>query len=177
MPLRVKKGLGGDNAYTKKRRRKTARIATVVTAILFLLLLGAGIFYTWYMGRNKPAEVKELSTQKLVNPLPKTSKPNENTPIGIGLQTFTSPVVRGKNSSIGIRTTPTAACSIHLEYDGLASKDTGLIPKVADEFGSVSWTWTVEASRPVGKWPVEIVCAYNGRSAYYRADLVVQAVD
>ena len=174
MLLKIKHGRGGHNIYTKKRRKKTLRIVALVVLFLMLILVGLGVFYTWYMGQNKPVETTQEIKRVNHNPLPAVSKPYENMPVGVALQHFTSPVSKGENSSIGIRTTPTAACSIRVEYDDIASKDTGLIPKVADEFGSVEWTWTVEASRPSGTWPVEIVCAYNTRSAFYKADLVVR---
>jgi hypothetical protein len=45
---------------------------------------------------------------------------------------------------------------------------------VADDFGIVSWTWTVEESVPLGEWPVDVTCAFNDQSAMVRGKLVVE---
>lgn len=68
------------------------------------------------------------------------------------------------NASLAIRTCPEAACSITVTYANEISKDAGLLPKPADEFGVVQWTWTVESSRPVGKWPVDVTCGLGKES-------------
>jgi hypothetical protein len=54
-----------------------------------------------------------------------------------------------------------------------ASTDSGLAQKNADEYGLLSWTWTVEPTVPLGKWPVKISCAYDGKGAFVQGDLVV----
>ena len=47
------------------------------------------------------------------------------------------------------------------------------MPKTADEYGVVGWSWTVEANRSAGVYPVDITCARDGMSGYRRADLEV----
>ena len=37
----------------------------------------------------------------------------------------------------------------------------------------ITWAWTVEASRPLGTYPVEVTCANEAKSGYLRVDLVV----
>jgi hypothetical protein len=94
-------------------------------------------------------------------------------PVGVSVQVLTSPVKPGGNASMTIRTRPEAACSIRVTYKDQLSTDGGLIPKTADEFGLVQWTWTVESSRPVGTWPVDVTCALGEESGYVRGDLEV----
>jgi hypothetical protein len=142
-----------------------------------LLVLGAsaGGVYTWYIGNNQPvtpAVLPEVKTNKLSTaPPPKATKPEG--PVGVSVQVFTTPVKPGGNASMTIRTRPDAACSIKVTYKDQQSTDTGLIPKTADEFGTVQWTWTVESSRPVGTWPVDVTCALGEMSGYVRGDLEV----
>ncbi|OYW85723.1 hypothetical protein B7Z17_01795, partial [Candidatus Saccharibacteria bacterium 32-49-10] len=95
-------------------------------------------------------------------------------PIGIALQSFSSPVARGMNSAITIKTNADAACSIKLTYNNKElSKDMGLIPKTADEYGVATWSWKVESGRPPGTYPVEVTCANDKNIGYYMARLVV----
>jgi hypothetical protein len=62
-----------------------------------------------------------------------------------------------------------------VEYNDVPSADSGLKPKTADDFGIVSWAWTVEATTPVGEWPVDVTCVFNDQSAMVRGKLVVKA--
>jgi hypothetical protein len=73
-----------------------------------------------------------------------------------------------------VKTNATSECTIVVEYNEVPSTDSGLKPKKADDYGIVSWTWTVEETVPVGKWPVEVVCAYNDQTAMVRGNLVVE---
>ncbi len=73
-----------------------------------------------------------------------------------------------------VKTNAAAACNIKVVYDKTASTDSGLIAKVADEYGMVSWGWTVEPSVPLGKWPVKVTCANAKHSAVVQSDLVVE---
>ena len=69
---------------------------------------------------------------------------------------------------------PGAACQISVKVNNAALPDTGLVPKIADEFGIVTWSWTVPKNVLSGKWPVEMTCANEAKkSAYYKADLEV----
>lgn len=159
-----------------RRKRALAVIKRVMLTILILTMLFvvAGLVYTWYMGQKPAPVIQEpvpVKKQTVVTPV----KPDDDARIGAAVQTLTSPIQAGSNASISIHTTAGAACSIEVLYNKIASTDSGLIPKVADEFGMVSWTWTVESSRPAGTWPVNITCAYNERSIFVRGDLVVKS--
>jgi hypothetical protein len=146
--------------------------------VLLVIAAIVGAVIVWYLGKTRPAvqAQKPATTTKVVQ----TSTPtvDENAPVGVAVQTVTSPVIRGSNASIAIRTRPKAACSIQVTYslDGdkdKISRDGGLIPKNADEYGTVSWTWTVESSRPIGSWPIEVTCAYKSKWGYGKQMLEV----
>ena len=50
----------------------------------------------------------------------------------------------------------------------------GLVKKIADEFGVVTWAWTVPAGTPQGTWPVNVSCKNKKYSAVVSSDLVVK---
>lgn len=84
-----------------------------------------------------------------------------------------SPVKAGSNTTISVKTTPKATCSISVVYAGAASTDSGLAPKKADAYGEASWTWTVGASVPAGSWPVKVTCTYKAKSGVVQQSLQV----
>lgn len=150
---------------------------TIISAVVILIvLIGGGLAYTYFFGpsaEDAPAVVTPppAATPK---PLGQPSKPDPNAKVGASVQSLTSPVAQGENASITVRTTPTAKCVISVVYDNVASKDSGLTSKVADEYGIATWTWTVEKTVPAGKWPVKVTCEFNNKSAVVQTDLTVQ---
>ncbi len=158
----------------RARRRHTIRVIGGIILCLLLLGAAAGAGYTWYIGNNQPVTpvaLPEAKIDKFNTTI--TSKTKPEGPVGVSVQVLTSPVKPGGNASMTIRTRPEAACSIKVTYKDQQSMDTGLIPKTADEFGTVQWTWTVENGRPIGKWPVDVTCALGEMSGFVRGDLEV----
>jgi len=160
---------GAGSTYRANERRRRGRfLRLMIGIVLTIVIISAilGLAYVWYMGKVKPAQpaaVVQPIAVKTVTPVPVS---DENAPVGVAIQTLTSPVPKGGNASISIKTRPQAACSIRVTYSTTPnqdqeSKDGGLIPKTADAYGVAEWTWTVETSRPVGSWPVEVTCAYK----------------
>ncbi len=161
-------------------RRTRARIARFIrniaisAGILLVLFIGGGAAYTWYMGRTNTSSVAVVPVQSAdVAPVIKHVQPAANVNESASIQSLTSPIVPGSNASVTIKTNPNSLCTISVEYNLVASKDSGLSAKTADDFGMVTWAWTVEPSVPLGKWPVKITCAYNKKSAFVQGDLVV----
>jgi hypothetical protein len=150
-------------------------ISLIIATLLFVGgVAGAG--YVYYIGTTEPVEPAALPAPPTQNKIAQaTTKPKAKPtgPVGVSIQVLTSPVKPGGNASLTIRTRPDAACSVKVTYKDQASTDGGLIPKTADEFGLVQWTWTVESSRPVGTWPVDVTCALGDMSGYVRGDLEV----
>lgn len=163
----------------QKILRKVRNIAIGAVATL-LLLVGAAVAYTWYMGTQSNVIVTttpELEAADKPAPFtPRQSAPDA--PVGVSTQMITSPVQPGENASITIKTNTDATCDIVVTYGEIGeevnqSRDSGLETKTADRFGIITWTWTVEPSRPLGKWPVEVTCANTEKSGYVRATLEV----
>ncbi len=168
---------GNARYYTVERRRRSIRSSIIAVVILAGLLFTGGTAYTWYMSQQEAVEATPLPDVVSKAVAPKAPvKIADDAKVGISVQTLTSPVSRGGNSSISIKTLPTATCSIKFTYnsDKRESKDSGLIPKAADEFGVLSWTWTVTPDTQSGVWPVEVTCAHGSQSAYARGDVTVE---
>jgi len=154
---------------------KFLRKTTISGIVLLVLFLGGGVAYTWYMGQNigdnSSATVEPLKPNS--TPVVKHAQTSPDAKVGVSIQSITSPVSPGSNTSVSIKTNAGATCTITAVYNKIASTDSGLAKKVADDFGIVSWTWTVEESVPPGKWPVTVTCANSKNSGVYTADLVV----
>lgn len=156
----------------KKKALKTARNIAISIVILLAVLIGAGVAYTFYMGQtdtpklvSKPEAVKKETITHV--------KLAKNVPASASIQSLTTPVMPGDNASVIAKTVAGSTCTIKVEYNKVASTDSGLKQKTSDEFGSISWSWTVEPTVPEGKWPVTITCAYQERTAVVIGDLVV----
>ena len=148
---------------------------TAISVIaLVLLLLAAGMAYTYFSGRNTPAALP-VEPVVVTEPAPfiKPPKVAPNARESASVQMVSSPVVRGSAASITVKTNPTSKCTITVMYGNKAAADSGLTPKQADEYGMVSWTWLVEKSVPVGSWPVTVTCTYNNHSAVVQASFLV----
>ncbi|PKL31847.1 hypothetical protein CVV43_00110 [Candidatus Saccharibacteria bacterium HGW-Saccharibacteria-1] len=156
------------------RAAKIAIRLGVSAVVLLIIIVGGGIFYIWYSGQNSaPVTIEAEPTPIKTSVQAKPAKIDENANVGVVTQSLTSPVKPGSNSSIIIKTNPKADCVISVIYNKVASTDSGLVAKVADEYGVVSWTWTVSNTVPLGKWPVKVTCSHNKKSGVGGGDLVV----
>lgn len=125
------------------------------------------------MGLNSKAVVAEVVEphEKLPDPFATPKKKAPDAVVGVAVQMITSPLVPGSNAMINIKTNNDAKCKITVVYNKVPSTDSGLSDKVADEFGVVSWTWTVEPTAPLGSWPVTVTCANEKKSGVVVTDL------
>jgi len=158
----------------KKAVAKFSRNILISFGTLIFLFIGAGVAYTWYMGQNVDASSAitvpvETNTNQTIKP----TQPAANARVGVSVQTITSPVLPGSNAAITIKTNPGSVCSIEAVYKEIKSTDSGLVAKTADDWGIASWSWTVEETVPIGKWPVNITCAKGELSGFVRGDLKV----
>lgn len=160
----------------KNPRSKSVRNACISAAVLLVLLVGGGVAYTYFMGPDG-TQLGAQAASVVTSPeagAPKPVKPAPNAKESASVQSITSPVTPGSNTSIIVKSNAGSKCSVAVVYGTTPSTDSGLTPKVADEYGNVSWTWTVGSSVPLGTWPVTVTCVYNTRSAVVKGDLVVQ---
>jgi len=158
----------------KARIVKVIRNILISALVLVVLFVGAGLVYTWYMGQNTTPVAEAVTENKSTAPvLIKPTKPGADTPESASVQSLVSPVLPGSNTTITVRTKQYSICRISVIYDKTTSTDSGLYNKTADEYGMVSWSWTVEDSVPLGKWPVSVTCTFDKKSAVVVGDLKV----
>lgn len=161
------------SVHERRRRRQTARRTTTAAVILLVLMLLTGVIYVWYMGRHPARQVVKTITPSAA-PSIKAPKVSPDAPVSIVQQTFSGSVPAGGNAGLSIKTNPGAACQITVKVNSAPLPDAGLVPKIADEFGMVDWSWTVPRNVLPGKWPTEVTCANDQKkSAYYRVELEV----
>lgn len=158
---------------SRKRITRFIRNVSISIAVLLVICIVIGLVYTWFIGKSQPviAPVVEPTATKTTT---KRTEVSPNIPESASVQSLTSPVMPGENASVIIKTNPGSWCTITVMYDKTLSKDSGLTGKTADEFGSVTWAWTVDSTASVGTWPVTVTCLRNKLSAVVVGDLVVK---
>lgn len=156
------------------RLPRPVRNALISAGILLVLFVVAGVVYTFIMGRQTPQQpIAQPVAVQQPSPVVKPRQPPANAPESAAVQMLTSPVSAGDAASISVRTNPTSSCKISVVYDKTPSTDAGLRTKIADEYGVVSWSWTVDKNAPKGTWPVTVTCAFHKRTAVVVGDLQV----
>lgn len=158
----------------KKRIVRSIRNVAISVGVLIVLLVAAGGIYTWIIGQNSVPNKVATTADSTPVPAIKHVDPAPNVQESASVQSLTSPVAPGDNASVIIKTNPGSWCTITVVYDKTASTDSGLTGKTSDDFGSVSWTWTVDTTAPVGKWPVTVTCLRNKLTAIVIGDLIVK---
>lgn len=157
-----------------ERRKASLRRTITGVIILTLVLVIGGVSYTWYIGEQKTAVMAtaEPAPSRRIEMKPIKQDPNAN--VGVSVQMLSTPVQPGQNASISIRTNQLATCTIIVKYVDLVATDSGLIKKAADDYGTVSWSWTVPPATVEGKGTVKVDCANKAKSGSVTADLIVK---
>jgi len=86
---------------------------------------------------------------------------------GIEIVSLTSPIARGSNATITIKTTPNILCAITVYYKSGASKASGLEPKNSDGNGSCTWSWKVGSRTTPGDWKIVLTAEGVGQIETY----------
>ncbi len=147
-----------------------------LSAILLLfVLIGGGILYTWYSDAQ-PKVVEETPKQTNTKVTSKAPVVDPNAPVSVAIQSLSSPVAPGDNASLTIRTKPTAVCTLGVSYTGATTpaNDSGLVEKKADEYGVVTWSWTVPSAAQKALSPVAVRCELNDKSGELKTNLDVR---
>jgi hypothetical protein len=149
------------------RRRRSGAVRTIrniaITVVVLLVLFGgAAVGYLYFMGNSTDTKADQAPIAPPPETgLPKPTKPAPNAPEQASIEVLTSPVPVGSNASASVKTNAGSTCSISVTYNNVPSKDSGLVPRNSDDYGNVTWSWTVDKTAPVGTWPVKITCVYN----------------
>jgi zona occludens toxin (predicted ATPase) len=158
--------------FVRPTKLRALRKVLIGVGVLVLVAIVAGFIYTWYIGLHTAHHTASTATST-APVLSKPTAPAANAPESAAVESITSPVAPGSNALIYIQTLPFSTCTITAVYNKVPSTDSGLRQKTADDYGIVSWSWTVDASAPVGSWPVTVTCVYHAKSAVVAGTLVV----
>jgi hypothetical protein len=174
-----KKTNDGFSKIAKRTKRaylaRLVRNITIGFAVLLIVSVMVGLAYIWYVDQNSNVNNSNVTTHsKTTMPIAATpTSPAANAKEGVSIQSITSPLMPGSNASVTVKTNQYSKCTITVVYNKVPSTDSGLTTKTADEYGMATWSWTVEGTAPIGKWPVTVTCMWNGRSAVVIGDLVI----
>jgi hypothetical protein len=136
---------------------RTIRNVALSMVVLAIIFAGAGVVYVLLTG-GPSTEASAEKPQTAPAPdtsLPKPTKPGPNAPESAGIQSLFTPVKIGSNTSMSVKTLPGSTCTISFIYNNTASKDSGLAQKIANDYGSVTWAWTISGDVPIGTWPAK----------------------
>ena len=89
------------------------------------------------------------------------------------LVALTSPVRRGHDARLTVRTAPETQCLLLVQYRVGGAPANVAIPKRADGKGLVSWTWRVDPKATPGSWPIIVHCSdkFKGNMEERRLEL------
>lgn len=161
-----------------RRKRFLRRLVRTVVAFFVILALTVGgfVLYAWLGNEEAPAGT--IATPKVKAQLEdksNTTNLDPESPVGVSVQSLTTPTAPGSNVLLIAKTRPNATCTITAEYDKVKSQDSGLIQKDADDYGMVQWSWAVGPAVPEGKWPVTVTCTFDEKSGVVVGDLEVKS--
>ena len=162
----------------KQRALRLVRNIVLSVIVLAVLVGGAGIAYTWFMGGgpSTPAAAAEGTPVEVSPPQKATRRtPAPDAPASVSIQQLSSPVAPGGTVAITVRSNPTATCKIAVEYSNKqVATDPALIEKATDEYGTTDWQWIIATTAPLGKAKVTVTCSLDEhRSAVVQGDLEI----
>lgn len=180
MPLAPVKNRARTSETKQSRLIRFVRNLTVGVVILTVIIGGVYVVLLW-LNKPKVASTPAPDATNKDNPSFMTPhKPPKDVAIGSSIQSISSPVSPGDNASLTLRTTESAVCTIKVvrldaemrEVQRVA--DSGLGDKTADEFGIVTWTWTMPANAAIAKWQADISCMRDSKGTRSIGEIVVQ---
>lgn len=152
---------------------KTVRSTIIFSSIFLLVLLVAGVIYTYEVDQSPDGKIKTSFKQStLYNPITPVL-PAANDKEGVAIDSITTPVSIGSVASVDINTNAGSRCTIVLLVNNVPAPVLDLDPQVADDYGAVGWTWTISSSTPVGTWPLKIICIFNSQSAVAESNITI----
>jgi flagellar basal body-associated protein FliL len=163
-----------DEVQKKRRLPKPVRNILISAGVLLVLLVAGGVAYTYYMDQNSKNAL--ATTTPVAQQTPQQVKPVQpaaNALEGVAINVLSSPAAQGSNAMVSIQTLASSKCTISVVYGTVPAVDSGLVPKTADPYGSVTWSWTISPTAPIGTWPVKITCVRNGKTGFVEGSLQV----
>lgn len=143
--------------------------------IMSISAFGGMLFCVWYFGQNDTAVLGDTlpepsSSANIITP----TKQADNVPVGVSIQSISSPINQGDVVNITTRSNPGASCNITVTLNKQKYSDSSLVKKNTDEYGMVSWSWPTSSFTPSGKWSVEVLCSKGEKSGMVIGELVIK---
>ena len=151
----------------KQRVLRSLRNAAISFLVLLFLAVGGGAAYVWYIGEYSPPDQAAMAkpVEPIVHREAQRPKHDPKMPFGASVQMLSTPVLPGDNADITIKSVDDVTCKIVVELNKIPLKDSGLADKKTDEYGIVSWSWTIPENAPLGKWPIDVTCTSTAKKS------------
>lgn len=165
-----------------RKARLVRRLKTGVVSVAAVAgVIAAGLYVLVWVQKPHalPQTTADASTQPKLPDL-SAQKIGPNVPIGSAIQAISSPVTPGSNANVTLRTTEGAVCSLKVvqldpyQKELARVSDSGLADKTADDYGMVTWTWTMPANAALTTWKADMFCKRGDKSTRSVGDIVVQ---
>jgi hypothetical protein len=91
----------------------------------------------------------------------------------IKIISLSTPIDPGHYTTLTATTLPYASCDITVTYASGPADAEGLVAKIANGSGVVSWTWKVDAGTTAGSWPIVVMASLGGIEVSDERDIVV----
>lgn len=121
---------------------------------------GKGLWGIETAEQEEQEKVQEQQTDQ-------TQEEEQQQTYGIEVVSLTSPISRGAQASITIKTAPNVLCTITVYYKSGPSKAKGLDPKNSDANGNCTWSWKVGTRTTPGNWKIVITAEGIGQIETY----------
>lgn len=142
--------------------------------ILLIAFVGAGFAEVYFSDQKSASDNLKPTATALYQQIKPPPAPGPNANVGVAEQAFDNPVNPGSNTSMIIQTTAGAKCTlVETNSSGKQVSSPGLVPKTADAYGSVTWSWYIPKNTIVGDYPVKVTCRLGKNWAVYDDTLTV----
>jgi len=142
---------------------KTMKSIGLTMLVIVGLMIGGAAVYLVFLGGTSATPVSE-ATQATSSEPRKPAQPGANAKEGVAIEAMPQSVNVGETMSVIALTNATSRCVIAVDPTVVAKTDKGLQPKIADDYGTVSWSWRVKSYASVGSKTLWITCTYHGRT-------------
>lgn len=165
---------------TRSRVVRRIRRALLIIMLITLLIVILALIYVWLFPPKPDPALAPIPKGPQVPSDFSPTKFGEDVPIGSAIQSITTPISPGDNASIILRTTERSICSIavvHIDDYGRKLRqleDSGLVDKKADDYGVVSWTWTMPLDAALAEWKANMYCKRDSMSTESIGRIVVE---
>lgn len=158
-----------------KKSIKAAGSMILSFVVMSISAFGGMVACVWYFGQADNSAIDDTlpeptSSANIMTPI----KQAENVPVGVSVQSISSPITQGDMAIITTRSNPGASCNITVTLNKVKYTDSNLVKKAVDEYGMATWTWPTSTFTLAGKWSVEVLCSRGEKSGMVLGELIIK---